>query len=339
MGAVNEIDVNTELCTKNHPALVTHEKMCLHYVIHYIKRGYWQNIIPELTERDKQRIEAFQCNVCKKKFRNNHAKGEYPGRGSFICHWATEHGKLVEAMKTDPDIDMSQVMKVFEKHDERVGDFIRNGTKTKFDKNPVKEIESITWRIQQGDKNKTSQVKPIKQVIKCPKCSDCDRNKDVNNLKLHIFHHYLDFWKDKIPEIEGKEIYCDQCSPEKKIVGANPEGCRTSFICHRAIHHNELRDALELDPSLPEDFIEKLFGDGEPAKKKLKVLHTKSSSENNSEDVDDPEPNISKEKERIAEEVRLRTILMEKKRKLTEHERMLELEKRLDEKLKKNKGI
>ena len=145
------------------------------------------------------------------------------------------------------------------------------------------------------------------------------------------------FWNDKIPEIEGKEIYCDQCSPEKKIVGANPEGCRTSFICHRAIHHNELRDALELDPSLPEDFIEKLFGDGEPAKKKLKVLHTKSSSENNFEDVD--EPNINKEKERIAEEVRLRTILMEKKRKLTEHERMLELEKRLDEKLKKNKGI
>ena len=26
--------------------------------------------------------------------RNNHDKGEYPARGSFICHWANEHGKV-----------------------------------------------------------------------------------------------------------------------------------------------------------------------------------------------------------------------------------------------------
>ena len=32
--------------------------------------------------------------MCDKKFRNNHSKGEYPARGSFICHWATEHGKV-----------------------------------------------------------------------------------------------------------------------------------------------------------------------------------------------------------------------------------------------------
>ena len=190
----------------------------------------------------------------------------------------------------------------------------------------------------------------VKQLIKCPKCSKYDRNKDPENLKLHIFHHYLDYWKDKIPVIEGKETSCEQCSHVKKIVGANPDGCRTSLICHRALQHDELRDALETDPSLSPSFFEALFGEASP-KRQLKVLQVKPASEDNSEAVDDPSPsNVNQEKERIAQEVRTKELMesrrikervekASKKRKMTDHERMLELEKRLDQKLKKNKGI
>ena len=32
-------------------------------------------------------------------------------------------------------------------------------------------------------------------------CSEFDRNKDPNNLKLHIFHHYIDHWKQKVRKI------------------------------------------------------------------------------------------------------------------------------------------
>ena len=39
MGAVNEILISTELCTGASPALLALDKMCLHYVIHYIKRS------------------------------------------------------------------------------------------------------------------------------------------------------------------------------------------------------------------------------------------------------------------------------------------------------------
>ena len=58
-------------------------------------RGTWDHLIPELkTEEEKLKVEGYQCNVCGKKFRNNPTRGEFPARGSFICHWATEHGKV-----------------------------------------------------------------------------------------------------------------------------------------------------------------------------------------------------------------------------------------------------
>lgn len=37
MSKVNEINIVTELCTADSPATISYEKMCLHYVIHYIK--------------------------------------------------------------------------------------------------------------------------------------------------------------------------------------------------------------------------------------------------------------------------------------------------------------
>lgn len=290
-------------------------------------RGTWDHVLAEPSEEERPRIEGYQCNVCGKKFRlnnftlsfsddlnrwsvirNNHSKQEYPARGSFICHWATEHGKVLEAMRTDPLVDMGPVISLICLHDEKMENFLRNGTKTIYDKNPVHVIESLTWRLQKGGGPRVEMRRKTKSVIKCPKCPAFDKNRDPNNLKLHIFHHYLDYWTLKIPRLDRKETVCEQCSPAKKIVGANPEGCRIALICHRAIQHDELRGALDSDPSLPHNFVQELYG--EPASKTVTVLHA--GQTNNS--LQDPNtnqeaPDVNQERERIALEVRKREMI------------------------------
>jgi len=362
----SEINIASELCTIEKPCLMNMDKISLHYVIHYIKRGIWDSVVPKLEESDKPRVEAYQCNICNKKFRNNHSKQEYPGRGSFICHLATEHGKIIDAMRDDALVDMKAVIDILETSDERFAKFVREGTKTTHDQNPVKIVESITWRIQQDrlpaspNQQSQNQRKNVRAVIKCPKCKEFDRNKDPNNLKLHIFHHYLDFWEDKVPLMSSKETVCDQCTPLKRIVGANPEGCRTAMICHRAMHHDELRIVLENDKELPEGFIEELFG--EISAKPVKIMHAEKGIKVNDNKVDENkhEQTVREERERIAQEVRKREMIRifekrkkeekvkspkdvkTKKRKIAEEtkkekderlkDKMLELQKRLEEK-------
>ena len=211
-------------------------------------------------------------------------------------------------MRTDPLVDMGPVISLICLHDEKMENFLRNGTKTIYDKNPVHVIESLTWRIQKGGGPRVEMRRKTKSVIKCPKCPAFDKNRDPNNLKLHIFHHYLDYWTLKIPRLDRKETVCDQCSPAKKIVGANPEGCRIALICHRAIQHDELRGALDSDPSLPHNFVQELYG--EPASKTVTVLHA--GQTNNS--LQDPNtnqeaPDVNQERERIALEVRKREMI------------------------------
>ena len=70
-------------------------------------RGTWSEIVPE--EEDESRIEAYKCNICQKRFKNNYEKKEFPARGSIICHIATNHGRLIDAMKKDDKVDMSEV--------------------------------------------------------------------------------------------------------------------------------------------------------------------------------------------------------------------------------------
>ena len=79
----------------------TQFKVKLHYVVHYLHRGTFNHIIPDLQGKEKQKVDAYECNICQKKFKNNVQKGEYPGRGSFVCHLATEHGKILDAMLED----------------------------------------------------------------------------------------------------------------------------------------------------------------------------------------------------------------------------------------------
>ena len=96
-----------DTCTPNKPAFLPIEKLKLHYVVHYMLRGTWSNIVPE--EADEGRIEAYRCNICQKRFKNNFEKKEFPARGSVICHIATDHGRLIDAMKNDDEIDMQSV--------------------------------------------------------------------------------------------------------------------------------------------------------------------------------------------------------------------------------------
>ena len=229
-------------------------------------------------------------------FRNNHAKREYPARGSIICHWATEHGKVIEAMKADKEVDMSQVLSLLKSQDERMRGFIERGTKTGCDRNPVKILKSLNG----GNLNANSQQQRI--LIKCPKCSKLDKNRCKNSLKLHLFHHYLDFWKEKVPQIESKSTICEQCTPHKKIVGANAEGLRMAVICHRAIQHSELREALREDTSLPGELINILYSDTAQAK----VLEVKPVTQNNIQSSLD----VTSERERILQEVRKRELHM-----------------------------
>ena len=81
--------------------LSTELQIKLHYVVHYLHRGAFDDIIPDLQGKEKQKVDAYECNICQKKFKNNVQRGEFPARGSFVCHLATEHGKILNCMEED----------------------------------------------------------------------------------------------------------------------------------------------------------------------------------------------------------------------------------------------
>ena len=228
-------------------------------------------------------------------YRNDLVKRVYPARGSFICHWAKDHGKVIDAMKSDTKVNMTEVLSLLGGQDERMRGFIEQGTSTGYDKSPVKILKLST-----GSQSNTK-VQQNKELIKCPKCSKFDKNKCKNSLKLHLFHHYLDFWKDKIPQFSSKSTLCEQCSPPKKLVGANADGLRVAMICHLAIQHGELREALITDSSLPREFIGNLYSDIAPAKV-LEVTQVPISS------LTMVHTDVTCERERILQEVRKRQL-------------------------------
>ena len=47
--------------------------------------------------------------------KNYYEKKEFPARGSVICHIATDHGRLTDAMKNDDKVNMQSVSFVNEK--------------------------------------------------------------------------------------------------------------------------------------------------------------------------------------------------------------------------------
>ena len=104
---VNKPIAGQDTCSPGKPAFLTIEKLQLHYVVHYLLRGTWNSIVRE--DADECRIECYQCNICKKRFRNNLEKKEYPARGSVLCHLAKDHGHLLQAMEEDIYVDMQSV--------------------------------------------------------------------------------------------------------------------------------------------------------------------------------------------------------------------------------------
>ena len=79
--------------------------------------------------------------------RNNVQKKEFPGRGSFICHLATEHGKILDVMRADSDVDMSPVIELLTTYDKQFREFVLTGTKTDADDDLVSVKESPYWRL------------------------------------------------------------------------------------------------------------------------------------------------------------------------------------------------
>jgi hypothetical protein len=109
-------------------------------------RGSWDHIIPEEDQNDLGRIEYYQCNLCQRRFRNNHDKKEYPGRGSMLCHVATEHGKLLDAMRNDEQVNMQAEITLLDDYEK--GKFIeKQPSDTVADKDLVQIKESILWKI------------------------------------------------------------------------------------------------------------------------------------------------------------------------------------------------
>merc|ERR1712156_1307015 len=231
------------------------------------------HIIPEEDQNDLGRIEHYQCNLCQRRFRNNHDKKEYPGRGSMLCHVATEHGKLLDAMRNDDKVQMQSEIELLNEYEK--GKFIEKQTADNVeDKDLVTTKESILWKIRNNkldnDNIKLSGLKPEvgplgprPRKIECPHCNEFKDNSDGSKLRLHIFLHYKDRWEKRVDSLEkgNNFFYCDSCPKRKQLRGANEEGARLSSICHFAIQHHELREVLKKDDTLPENFIKDLYWD------------------------------------------------------------------------------
>ena len=83
----------------------------------------WDKIVPE--EGDKAgKIDCYECQVCDKKFKNSLEKqgpGSSAGRGSAICHVATDHGRLLDALLNE-DKDMTKEIEFLAEHDKGFND-------------------------------------------------------------------------------------------------------------------------------------------------------------------------------------------------------------------------
>ena len=110
-------------CRPGRPADLAVDKVKLHYVVHYIYRGVWDDIVPEEGDREGK-IDSYVCNACNnKRFKNYLEKHEYPGRGSALCHIATDHGRLLSAMLNDKEVDMSEEIRHLARYDKQVSFF------------------------------------------------------------------------------------------------------------------------------------------------------------------------------------------------------------------------
>lgn len=207
------------------------DKVKLHYVVHYIYRGTWDHIVPE--EGDKEgKIDSYVCNACSnKRFKNYLEKKEYPGRGSALCHIATDHGRLLHAMLNDPNVDMTKEIEALAKYDKHFNETYRafldhdDNSFALADDEIITIKESLVWKIYnakrkeeensaikspviKNDAPKTEQeikalqaimARPKPKKFACPK-ENCDYKgtEDPQAFRLHFFMHFKDKWLDRV---------------------------------------------------------------------------------------------------------------------------------------------
>lgn len=272
-------------CTGKNPVRMPLKEMPFHYYLHYKDRGAWDDVVRPLATEEKDRVESYECMICKNqpgsttgpKFRVKLGEDPEPQRCSFIYHFAHHHGKLVDAMRADKEMDMTHILDLFHTHIPSYRSFVKNGTKTEFDSKPAYVNNRTEWTVRhkqlfdvakQGLSSSTGSHRNNTPTVfsPCPKmnkpsCKDTVRNKSKSDMKLHLTtEHYLDYWKNSVPEMKSLEARCVDCRTFK-AQGATLEGCRTSMVCHRAMAHDELRDALEEDDEISEDFVSDLYSD------------------------------------------------------------------------------
>jgi len=214
-------------CTNKKPLKVPVSGLLQHYFLHYREQGFWNTLCPKTNPEDHQRIEHYRCNICNQKFRVKEKGDPEPQRQSFLYHYAIAHGKIIDAIREDLDLDGGKIEEVFEilkKYNPDMRKFFNEGTETSFDKEPFSIGEQCEWKIRQMQSGAapTPQryIRAMEEPLKCPfqdrsDCKDMSNNRNVGTLKLHLFYHYLDFWKVSVPEINGTEYKCDECG--KKI--------------------------------------------------------------------------------------------------------------------------
>ena len=181
-------------CRPGHPEDLKAESVKLHYVVHYKENGYWDHIVPE--EGDKAgKIDCYECQVCDKKFKNALEKqgpGSSAGRGSAICHVATDHGRLLEALLNE-EKDMTKEIEWLAEHDKGFNDGYReyfNSKKQLFglpDDQIVTSRESLVWKIYakkhaEAKKNESQNViSPKKSPMKDKENSDPNERVSSNS--------------------------------------------------------------------------------------------------------------------------------------------------------------
>lgn len=96
-----------------------------------MERGFFDKMVPPLTEEQKERFDILECDICHQKYRNNIDKQKFPAWGTIVCHLGNEHGKLIHLMEKDPEVDMTEVIELLKETDEKM-------------KNAAEEVDKAT---------------------------------------------------------------------------------------------------------------------------------------------------------------------------------------------------
>jgi len=300
-------------CRRGRPAELKVDEVKLHYVVHYKEHGLWDHIVPEEGENEGK-IDSYECKVCLKKFKNSLEKKIYQGRGSSICHVATEHGRLLRALINEGGL--AEEIEFLAQHDKSFNDAYNEYFENKealygaSDEEIISIKPSLVWKIYaKNDKNDGAKSQndsthmrntgkenynsnqrvqshqspaPSNETLICPfkeelKCQ-FKPTTNCHSFRMHFFQHYPvdEYWLERLKNLEQGEkcYYCDLCTQRKRIKGDTPQGIKKSMVCHLAIQHQELRPIMDADSRLTPDFVNNVYYDVDQEKQKEEAAKT-----------------------------------------------------------------